>query len=85
MIDFFGFWVEQVFGSALLSVVALAFIFAVIGVMGKMSQPLLFSLLALFFMVFGVGFLGVLFYLPIVLFSMVYFSLQIYEFTQNRA
>ncbi len=84
-IDFFSFWVEQVWGSALLSVIGTAFIFAVVGVLGRMSYFLLFTLLALFFVVFGLGFLGLIFYLPIILFSMVYFFTQLYEFLQNRA
>jgi len=83
MIDFFSFWVEQVWGSALLSVIGTAFIFAVVGVMGKMSYFLLFSLLSLYFIVFGLGFLGMAFYLPIFLFSMVYFFLQVWRFLQK--
>lgn len=82
-IDFFSFWVEGICGSALLSVILMAFIFAIIGVLGRMSYFLLFTLLALFFMVFGLGFLGIAFYLPIFIFSMVYFFIQIYKFLQK--
>ena len=84
-IDFFSFWVEGIWGSALLSVIGTAFIFTVIGVLGRMSYFLLFTLLALFFVVFGVGFLGMVFFLPIFLFAVVYFFTQLYEFLQNRA
>ncbi len=83
MIDFFSFWVEQLWGSALLSVIMMALIFAVIGVLGRMSYLLLFTLLALFFMVFGLGFIGMAFYLPIFMFSAVYFFMQIYKFVQK--
>lgn len=82
-LDFFSFWVEAVWGSALLSVIGTAFIFAVIGVLGRMSYFLLFTLLALFFVVFGVGFLGMIFFLPIFLFSIIYFFTQIYKFLQK--
>ncbi len=82
-IDFFSFWVEQLFGSALLSVIMMALFFAIIGVLGRMSYLLLFTLLALFFVAFGTGFLGMIFFLPIFLFSIGYFFLQIYEFIQK--
>ncbi len=83
MIDFFSFWVEQIWGSALLSTIMLALIFAVIGVLGRMSYLLLFTLLVFFFMVFGLGFIGMAFYLPIFLFSAVYFFMQMYKFVQK--
>jgi len=82
-IDFFSFWVGDVWGSPLLSLFGTAFIFAIIGVLGKMSYFLLFSLLALYFVVFGIGFYGMVFWLPIFLFSMIYFFLQIYRFLQK--
>ncbi len=84
-IDFFSFYVEGIWGSAILSVIGSAFLFSIVGVLGRMSYFLLFTLLALFFLVFGVGFIGMLFFLPIFLFSIIYFFTQIYEFLQNRA
>ncbi len=83
VIDFFSFWIEQIWGSALLATVMMALIFAIIGVLGRMSYLLLSTLLILFFMVFGLGFLGMAFYLPIFLFSAVYFFMQIYKFIQK--
>lgn len=80
---FFSYWVEELWGSALLTLFGTGFIYAVIGIMGKMSYFLLFTMLALYFVVFGIGFYGMIFWLPIFLFSMVYFFLQIYKFLQK--
>lgn len=82
-IDFFSFWVGSVFGSSLLALIGTAFIYAVIGVMGRMSYYLLFTLLGLYFLIFGTGFYGMIFWLPIMIFSMIYFFLQIYKLTQE--
>lgn len=81
--EFFSFWVEEMWGSALLALVGTGMIFAIIGVLGKMSFFLLFSMLALYFLVFGLGFYGMAFWLPVFLFSMIYFFLQIYKFVQK--
>lgn len=80
---FFSYWVEELWGSALLTLFGTGFIYAVIGIMGKMSYFLLFTMLALYFVVFGIGFYGMIFWLPIFLFSMTYFFLQIYKFLQK--
>jgi len=61
----------------------MAFMFSIIGVLGRMSYFLLFVLLAFFFLVFGLGFLGMIFFLPIFLFSVIYFFLQIWRFLQK--
>ena len=81
--EFFTFWTSAIWGSGILAFFGTAFIFAVLGVIGRMSHFLLFTLLALYFVVFGVGFLGMIFWLPIFLFSMIYFFLQIYKFVQE--
>lgn len=80
MIDFFTFWVSGLWGSAILALVGTAFIFAIIGVLGRMSYMLLGVLLALYFVVFGVNLYGVIVYLPLVLLSVIYFGFQIYKF-----
>ena len=84
-IDFFSFWVEGIWGSSLLAFIGTALIYAIIGVMGRMSYYLLFTMLGLYFLIFGLGFYGMIFWLPIFIFSMVYFFTQMYEFIQNRA
>ena len=82
-VDFFSFWVESLWGSALLTLFGTGFIYAVIGIMGKMSYFLLASMLMLYFLVFGLGFYGMIFWFPVFLFSMIYFFLQIYKFLQK--
>jgi len=81
--EFFSFWVEELWGSSLLALAGTGFIYAVIGIMGKMSFFLLFTMLSLYFLVFGLGFYGMIFWLPIFLFSMAYFFLQVYKFLQK--
>jgi len=82
-VDFFSFWVENIWGSGLLALIGTAFIYSIVGILGKMSYFLLFSLLGLYFVIFGLGFYGMIFFLPIFLFSMVYFFLQLYKFLQK--
>ena len=82
-IEFFDFWVNQLWGSALLSVIMMAVIFSIIGMLGRMSGLLLFTILGLFFVTFATGFLGMMFFLPIFLFSIGYFFLQIHKFLQG--
>ncbi len=82
-IDFFSFYVEQIWGSALLSVIGTGAIFAVIGVLGRMSYFLLIAMLILYFIVFGIGFVGLIIWLPLFLFSVIYFGIQVVRFLQR--
>jgi uncharacterized membrane protein YqaE (UPF0057 family) len=81
--EFFTYWVEDLWGSALLTLFGTGLIFAVICVMGRMSIVLMTTMLMLYFLTFGVGFYGMAFWLPIFLFSMAYFFLQTYKFVQK--
>ena len=81
--EFFSFWVEDLWGSALLALFGTGLVYAIIGIMGKMSFFLLFSMLALYFLVFGLGFYGMIFWFPVFLFSMIYFFFQLYKFVQK--
>jgi len=81
--DFFTFWVADLWGSSLLALFGTGALFAFIGILGRMSYSLLFALLMLYFMVFGVGFFGIIIWLPMFLFSMVYFGLKVYDFLQK--
>ena len=82
--DFFTFWISEVWGNSTLALLGTALIYSVIGILGKMSYPLIFTLLALYFVIFGIGFYGIIFWLPIFLFSMIYFFTQMYKFIQER-
>ena len=81
--DFFSFWVGSLWGSPMLTLFGTGALFALIGILGKMSYQLLVCLLLLFFMTFGTGFYGPLFYIPCFLFSMVYFGIKLYDFVQK--
>ena len=83
MIDFFGFWVGDIWGSPLMALLGTAGLYAIIGVLGRMSYFLLFTLLGLYFVIFGIGFYGMVFWLPMFLFSITYFFLQMYKFLQK--
>ena len=79
-IDFFTFWVSEVCGSALISLFVTAAILAFIGVVGRMSYMLLTTLLILYFITFGVGFYGIIIYLPLMIISALYFGFQLFKF-----
>ena len=79
MIDFFAFWVGEFWGSMWLALIGTGLMFAVIGVLGRMSYLLLTTLLVLYFIVFGVGFFGIIVYLPLILLSGIYFVFQLYK------
>ena len=81
--EFFTFWVEDLWGSALLTLFGTGLIFSIICVMGKMSIVLMTTMLMIYFLVFGIGFYGMAFWLPLFLFSMIYFFLQTYKFVQK--
>jgi hypothetical protein len=81
--EFFAYWVEDLWGSALLALFGTGLIFGVICVMGKMYMILMTMMLMLYFLVFGIGFYGMAFLLPIFLFSIVYFFLKLYKFVQK--
>ena len=81
--DFFNWWVGSLWGSPLMALFGTGGLLALIGVLGKMSYMLLFSLMALYFMAFGVGFYGILVWLPLFIISVIYFFLQLYKFLQR--
>jgi len=83
MVDFFSFWVEGIWGSALVSLIGTACMYAILGVMGRMSYTLISIMLGLYFIIFGIGFFGMIFWLPIFIFAMIYFFLQAYKFVQG--
>ena len=80
MIDFFAFWVLEICGSALMALFVTALIFAIIGVVGRMSYMLLTTLMILYFITFGVAFYGIIVYLPLMLLSATYFGFQLYKY-----
>lgn len=83
MISFFSFWVEGIFGTALLSLFGTAALLILIGIFGKWSYMLLFTMIGLYFLVFGVGFYGTLIFLIFFLLGLTYFFIQFYKFVQS--
>lgn len=83
--DFFTFWVSELWGSPVIAFIALCFLYFIIGIMGRMSYMLLFSMMCLVFMVFGIGFFGMLFWFPVLLISLIYFFLQVYNLVQRSS
>lgn len=82
VLNFFSFWVESIWGSSMISLFGTAVLFALIGILGKWSYILLFTMMMFYFLVFGVGFYGIIIWLPAFLFAVVYFFIQIYRFIQ---
>jgi hypothetical protein len=84
MIDFFTFWVSNVWGSMVLSILGTAIIFAFIGILGRMSYMLLTVLLILFAVTFSVAFGGLVVYLLLFLLSVLYLVFQIYKLVMRE-
>jgi len=83
MIDFFQFWVGDIWGSNMIALIGTAFMYAILGVMGRMSFTLISVMLGLYFVIFGTGFFGIIFWFPIFIFAVIYFFLQFYKFVQG--
>ena len=83
--ELFTFIVSELFGSSLLAYLGLGALFFIICIIGKMSYMLTFSMMALYIMTFGATFFGVLFWMPVLLFSVIYFFMQLYNFIQRSS
>lgn len=62
-LEFFQFWVGDFWGGPLIALLGTAVLFYIIGLISRMSRALIISLMGLYFLVFGVGFYGLGFYL----------------------
>ncbi len=76
----FNLIVVQLFGNEWLALFGVGLLFALTGIVGRMSYMLLFSLLVLYFTSFGVGFFGIAVYLPLFLIAVVYFFINLNKF-----
>lgn len=83
--ELFTFIVSELFGSALLAYMGIGLMFFIICVIGRMSYMLTLSMMALYIMTFGAAFFGVMFWMPVLLFSVIYFFLQLYNFIQRSS
>jgi len=85
MLDWWSFWVESIWGSGILALFGTGFMYVVIGWMGRMSFILLSTMMLLYFVIFTVGYGGMIFWLPMFLFALIYFFMQLYKFAQGFA
>ena len=77
--------VSELFGSSILAYLGIGLMFYIICVIGRMGHMLALSMMALYIMAMGAAFFGVLFWMPVLLFSVVYFFLQLYNFIQRSS
>lgn len=73
VLDLYHMFVEQVFGSVIAAGVGLAFLFALVCVIGRVSYGSIIFLVGTFIMVYFMGFLGALAAVPIFIGSFIYF------------
>lgn len=76
MFDWFGFLVTSIWGNYWLAVIGWGMIFGLIGIVGRMSFLLLFTLLMLYFISFLVGAGGLALYIPLAIIAVIYFVLN---------
>lgn len=77
---FFAFWVGQVWGSQLYAFFGTAFVYSILCVMARMSHFMMLTLLALYGIMFSIGFMGFIMWFPLLLLSFTYFSFALYKF-----
>ncbi len=82
--NFFDLWVIELWGSGLVSLFATAVIYTGIGLFCRVGFMTLTMLLGLYFIIFGLGFYGMIFWFPLFLFSLFFLFLQVYKFAQGR-
>ena len=75
LLNLYPLFVNYVFGSLLLAWLGIAFGLAVIGVFTRMSPLLIMTLVSLFSVAFGVGYVGAIVALPLFIISIMYFAL----------
>lgn len=80
MIDFYTFWVLELWGGPLISLFGTALIYALIAFLGRMPWQLASMYIMLYFITFGVAFYGIAVYLLLFLFGATYFTFQLYKF-----
>ena len=73
---FFNWWVSEFWGGALVTLIGTAFIYTIILMLGKMSYFTVISLMALYFVVFSIGFYGGPMWLILMVISATYFAFQ---------
>ena len=78
--NFYQLWNGELWGNRLLGILALLGVIIFIGLLGRWSWHLMTSIVVLFIITFGTGFIGILWWMPMFLASIVYFVYSIYKF-----
>ena len=73
-LDLFYLFVENVFGNLALAGLGFVVIFAVIGMVSRMSEKALIFILILFGVTFGAGYVGAAFAAPVFILALIYVS-----------
>lgn len=71
--DFFSLLVTQIWGNWLIATIGWGIIFSLGAVVGRVSYVLLIDLLILYFITFTIGFTGLIIYIPLLIFSVLFF------------
>lgn len=80
---FYEFWVEELWGNQMISLIATAGFLALIGMFGRFSTYLLLALMGLYFMVFGTLFFGLIVWFPVMVLSFTYLFIQTWNYLQR--
>ena len=80
---FFSFWVEELWGSFIAAFLGTMFLYLVICLLGRLNAITTITLLAAYVVVMGIGFLGIGFFIPIMIFSIWYLWVNVNRFA-NR-
>ena len=80
---FYELIVEQLAGSVWIATLLIGILFIVIAMFGSMSFFLTTTMLAFYLVVFGILWGGIIVWLPLFLFSLIYFFIQLYKMLQE--
>ena len=81
MIDFMSFWVNELFGNALLALLGIELLYAIIMFLGRMSIVVMIPILALSLVIFSGILWGSWIVIVMLIFSMIYLGYGVIKFT----
>jgi len=80
MIDFMSFWVNELFGNALLALLGIELLYAIIMFLGRMSIVVMIPILALSLVIFSGILWGSWIVIVMLIFSMIYLGYGVIKF-----
>ena len=84
MIDFFTFWVMNLWGSTFVAFLGTGLLFAIIGVLSRFSFITLIFLMGFYLLVFGSAFFGIIYFLIFALISVIYLANQVINWSRGQ-